>query len=44
MTSDGRVFFNSNEPLVLRDTNGNQDAYEWKDGKVYPDLLRNQPL
>ncbi len=35
MTSDGRVFFDSNEPLVLRDTNGNEDAYEWKDGKVY---------
>ena len=35
MTTDGRVFFDSREPLVLRDTNGNQDAYEWKDGEVF---------
>jgi len=35
LTSDGRVFFSSTEPLVLRDTNGNKDAYEWKDGDVY---------
>ncbi len=35
MTTDGRVFFTSTEPLVLRDTNGNKDAYEWKDGVVY---------
>jgi hypothetical protein len=26
---DGRVFFNSGEQLVLRDTNENLDAYEW---------------
>jgi hypothetical protein len=35
MTTDGRVFFDSREPLVLRDTNGNKDAYEWKDGEVF---------
>jgi hypothetical protein len=35
LTRDGRVFFNSKEALVLRDTNGNQDAYEWKDGEVF---------
>jgi hypothetical protein len=35
LASDGRVFFNSSEPLVLRDTNGNGDPYEWKDDKVY---------
>jgi hypothetical protein len=35
LTSDGRVFFNSREPLVLRDTNGKEDAYEWKDGDVF---------
>jgi hypothetical protein len=35
MTLDGRVFFNSDEPLVLRDTNGKTDAYEWKDGEVF---------
>ena len=34
LTDDGRVFFNSGEPLVLRDTNAKQDAYEWGDGKV----------
>lgn len=25
-----RIFFNSNTPLVLRDTNGAQDVYEWE--------------
>jgi hypothetical protein len=35
MTTDGRVFFDSREPLVLRDTNGNKDAYEWEDGEVF---------
>lgn len=34
ITDDGRVFFSSGEPLVLRDTNQKSDAYEWKDGRV----------
>lgn len=29
LTDDGRVFFNTDEQLVLRDTNQQQDAYEW---------------
>ena len=29
LTDDGRVFFNSGEQLVLRDTNEKLDAYEW---------------
>ena len=29
LTEDGHVFFTSPEPLVLRDTNGVKDAYEW---------------
>ena len=33
LTDDGRVFFATREQLVLRDTNGTQDVYEWKDGK-----------
>ena len=32
LTEDGRVFFTTQEQLVLRDTNGVKDAYEWKDG------------
>jgi hypothetical protein len=35
LTTDGRVFFNSSEPLVLRDTNGNEDPYEWSSGRIY---------
>jgi sugar lactone lactonase YvrE len=33
LTDDGRVFFNTGEPLVLRDTNENADAYEWENGE-----------
>ncbi len=29
MASNGRVFFNSAEPLVLRDANGKVDVYQW---------------
>jgi hypothetical protein len=32
ITNDGRVFFTSVEPLVLRDTNNRLDVYEWKNG------------
>ena len=32
VTEDGRVFFNSPDPLVLGDANGLQDAYEWSAG------------
>ncbi|HEY5053059.1 MAG TPA: hypothetical protein VII45_06580, partial [Solirubrobacterales bacterium] len=34
ITADGRVFFTTGEPLVLRDTDSKSDAYEWKSGKV----------
>ena len=34
LLDDGRVFFNSNEQLVLRDQNSLQDAYEWEQGTV----------
>jgi hypothetical protein len=37
LTDDGRVFFDSSDPLVLRDTNEKPDAYEWKDGE--PQLI-----
>jgi hypothetical protein len=33
ITDDGRVFFNSGEPLVLRDTNSKKDAYEWSEDR-----------
>ncbi len=36
VTEDGRVFFTATEPLVLRDTNGKEDVYEWNDGDVQP--------
>ena len=34
MSDDGRVFFSTDEPLVLRDTNSRSDAYEWKSGRI----------
>jgi hypothetical protein len=36
LTDDGRMFFTATEPLVLRDTNGKEDVYEWKDGEIQP--------
>jgi hypothetical protein len=36
VSSDGeRIFFDSPDPLVGRDTNGDFDTYEWEDGKVF---------
>jgi hypothetical protein len=36
MSADGtRVFFDTPDPLVTRDTNGKSDVYEWEDGKIY---------
>lgn len=34
VTDDGRVLFNSLDPLALRDSNEKQDAYEWESGTV----------
>jgi DNA-binding beta-propeller fold protein YncE len=34
LTDDGRLFFNTAEPLVLRDTNRRKDAYEWSEQRV----------
>jgi hypothetical protein len=35
MAEDGRLFFNSYDALVPRDTNGNEDVYEYEDGEVH---------
>jgi hypothetical protein len=34
LTDDGRVFFTTPEPLVLRDGNERSDVYEWIDGQI----------
>lgn len=34
LADDGRVFFTSEEQLVLRDTNNRPDAYEWENGST----------
>jgi hypothetical protein len=34
LADDGRVFFTSAEPLVLRDTDKLRDAYEWENGVI----------
>ncbi|HEY1687515.1 MAG TPA: hypothetical protein VGF95_01490 [Solirubrobacteraceae bacterium] len=31
----GRVFFDTPDPLVVQDTNGVRDAYEWEDGEIH---------
>lgn len=36
ISSDGsRVFFDTPDPLVAHDTNGQRDVYEWENGSVY---------
>jgi hypothetical protein len=37
LANDGRTFFNTNEPLVLQDTNQATDVYEYVDGR--PQLI-----
>ena len=39
LTDDGRVFFNSPERLVLRDSNGVQDVYEWSPAEERSELI-----
>src|SRR6185437_7234282 len=34
LTDSGRLFFNTAEPLLPRDTNGKVDVYEFEDGQV----------
>jgi hypothetical protein len=34
ITEKGEAFFNSLDQLVMRDTNGKLDAYEWKGGEI----------
>jgi hypothetical protein len=34
LTDDGRVFFNSGEPLVPSDLDNREDVYEWENGNV----------
>jgi sugar lactone lactonase YvrE len=34
ITDDGRVFFNSTDPLVPRDLNNRKDVYEWDEGTI----------
>jgi hypothetical protein len=36
VSADGeRIFFDSPDPLVARDTNGQLDAYEWENGNIF---------
>lgn len=36
ISEDGdRVFFDTPDPLVLQDTNGVRDAYEWENGEIH---------
>ncbi len=35
LTEGVRVFFDTPDPLVSRDTNGKSDVYEWEYGKIY---------
>jgi hypothetical protein len=44
LSDDGRVFFTSSEPLVLRDTNQKKDAYQWSGGTVQIVSTGNSPF
>ena len=39
LADDGRVFFNSGEPLVLRDANNRKDVYEWSNAAGRAELI-----
>jgi hypothetical protein len=34
LSNDGRAFFTTTEPLVLRDTDKRKDVYEWNEGQL----------
>jgi hypothetical protein len=34
LTDDGRIFFTTKDPLVLRDAGARKDVYEWSDGDL----------
>ncbi len=36
LADDGRVFFDTDEPIVLRDADGRQDVYEWQEAGTGP--------
>ena len=36
LADDGRVFFDTDEPIVLRDADGRQDVYEWQEEGTGP--------
>jgi hypothetical protein len=36
LSEDGRVFFDSTDPLIPSDLNGAEDVFEWKDGEIGP--------
>ena len=36
LADDGRVFFDTDEPIVLRDGDGRQDVYEWQEEGTGP--------
>lgn len=44
VSDDGRVFFTSPAPLVLRDSNQRPDAYEWSGGAVELISTGNSPF
>ena len=44
LAEDGKVFFNSTDPLIPSDLNGAEDAFEWSDGKIGPISSGTSPL
>jgi hypothetical protein len=44
LSEDGRVFFNSSDPLLASDLNGRQDAFEWEDGELGPISSGTSPI
>jgi hypothetical protein len=44
LSDDGRVFFDSTDPLIPSDLNGAEDVFEWREGKIGPISSGTSPI
>jgi hypothetical protein len=44
LAEDGRVFFDSTDPLIPSDLNGAEDVFEWEEGRIGPISSGTSPI